>query len=289
MKIRYKVGQIFCGIVRFGELRVAKRIFARCSADELLGRGLFGSTLLADVSRSAAQQLLYLTGERAVPERFLVRRLLNRSMHVVDVGANIGYYLCMYQQVLGRGGRVTCIEPSPENLKELYANIRVNSWENVAVHECAVGNMTGTVGLRGGVNGGVVDLGEGVFETVLRPLDELVPDRCDFLKIDVDGYEWLVLQGARKMIERDRPLLFLEYHPLLVARHGGSFAEVLSFLRSYYKNLQFFDVPNSQSLATKLMSRYFGTESVREIDIAGVPDERLHEGRLHGTLWILAR
>lgn len=287
--IRFTLARAFCGIIRFGELRVAEQIFRNCATPQLTRRNLFGSIFVGDVSRSSFQQMLYLQGERTIPERFLLKGMVAPGMHVVDVGANIGYYVLMYQQVIGPKGRITCVEPSPENLKELYANIASNDWSNVTVHECAVGNNTGKVGLRSGVNSGVVALEEGVFQSTVRPLDELVPERCDFLKIDVDGYEWLVLQGARKVIERDRPILFLEYHPELIGRYGGSFQEVMEFLRSNYDDISFFDSPDKRSLISKITNRYFGAHAVREIDIRGISEEDLHRGRLYGTFWIVCR
>lgn len=287
--IRFALARAFCGIVRFGELRVAERIFKGCATPQLTRRTLFGSIFVGDVSRSSFQQLLYLQGERTIPERFLLKNLLAPGMHVVDVGANIGYYVSMYEQIIGQPGNITCIEPSPENLKELYANISANGWSNVTVHECAVGNHTGKVGLRDGVNSGVVAIEEGVFQSTVRPLDELVSKRCDFLKIDVDGYEWHVLQGARKVIERDRPILFLEYHPELIGRHGGSIQEVMAFLRGQYSDIRFFDSPDERSLISKITNRYFSANTVREIDIRGIPEEDLHRGRLYGTFWIVCR
>lgn len=286
---KFNLARAFCGVVRFGELRVADRVFRNCLSPKLTRRSLFGSVFVGDASRSSFQQLLYLQGERTIPERFLVKSLLAPGMHVVDVGANIGYYVSMYEQIIGQSGRITCIEPSPENLKELYANISANDWPNVTVYECAVGNHTGPVGLRDGVNSGVVAIEEGVFQSTVRPLDELVSERCEFLKIDVDGYEWHVLQGARKVIERDRPILFLEYHPQLIGRHGGSIEEVMVFLRSQYSNIKFFDSPDHQSLTSKIASRYFGQSAVREIEIDGIPEKALHVGRLYGTFWIVCR
>ena len=121
---------------------------------------------------------------------------------------------------------------------------------------------------------------------MVRPLDELVTDRCDLLKIDVEGYEWLVLQGAQKLIERDRPTLLLEYHPNMIGRYGGSLDDVLPFLKTYYGKLRFFDVPTAPSLMTKFRTRYLSADPVREINITGIPESQLHEGRFN--IWILA-
>jgi len=287
--ILIQLARAFCGLIRFGELRVASFVFKNCHKPWLIRRYLFGSKFVGDVSRSSFHQLLFLQGERSIPERHLVRGLLRPGMRVVDVGANIGYYVSMYQQVIGSTGRITCIEPSPENLAELHLNVSENAWRNVIIHECAVGRYAGIVGLRSGVNSGVVSIDEGVFQASMCRLDELIVEQCDFLKIDVDGYEWHVLEGAKNVIERDRPVLFLEYHSELVGRHGGSIEEVMGFLRCYYSDITYFDSMVDQSLLCKVSQRYLGQSAVRRINIDGILEADLHVGRLFGTFWILCR
>ena len=68
-----------------------------------------------------------------------------------------------------------------------------------------------------------------LFQNKVCPLASLVSRKVDFLKIDVDGYELLVVQGARELISRDRPAMLLEFHPTLIQRHGGWFAKVMDF------------------------------------------------------------
>ena len=55
------------------------------------------------------------------------------------------------------------------------------------------------------------------------------------LKIDCEGFEFDILQGARCLIERHAPALFLEVHPTLLGRFGHSVEDVLSLLRPYFE------------------------------------------------------
>ena len=168
-------------------------------------------------------------------------------MHVVDVGANIGYYLLMFQRRVGQQGHVTCIEPSPENLIELRCNVRENGLKNTTVLDVAVGRRDEVVGLKAGINGGVVECGKGVCEVKVRRLDDLVQRRVHFIKIDVDGFEGEVLQGAEGILRRDRPCLFLEFHPRLVRQFGADIDEILDYLRQLYSNIVAFDWPSPDS------------------------------------------
>ncbi|HEV7517126.1 MAG TPA: FkbM family methyltransferase, partial [Thermoanaerobaculia bacterium] len=122
---------------RFRTLELSHRLFADTSRPTLFERPFFGYRLLVDVSRSNAQRLLYLDGERFMAERFLLRRLLRPGFKAVDVGANIGYYLLFMARLIGERGSISCFEPEPENLAELTRNIRRNGLDNVRVFPLA--------------------------------------------------------------------------------------------------------------------------------------------------------
>lgn len=96
----YGLAQAFCSAFRFSEYRIGNRLFRGAANPLILHRNLFGSQFSIEVSRSPYHQVLFLTGERAIPERHFFRRLLRPGMHFVDVGANIGYYLAMFEQLL---------------------------------------------------------------------------------------------------------------------------------------------------------------------------------------------
>jgi FkbM family methyltransferase len=288
VKLKYLFGQALAWTFRFGELRLVHWLFKNGDLPETVDRRLFGGIMKLDLHRSSMQQLLFLTGERTVLERHLVRRLLKPGMRIVDVGANIGYYLLMFREALGDSGYVVCIEPSPENLRELRWNIESNQIKNVSVHECAVGRQRAQMGLRDGINSGVVPLSEGVFTTSVVPLDEIVGTQgCDFLKIDVEGYEWEVLNGSQIVLERFRPTLFLEFHPDLVVRQGGSMAKVMELLNRYYTRIEFFEIPDHATLGRKIAIRYLGADPTQRFSPSLLPENRLSQDRLHGTFWIV--
>jgi FkbM family methyltransferase len=203
------------------------------------------------------------------------------------VGANIGYYTLLLRQLIGPSGAIIAIEPSPENLPELRLNIESNMLQNVKLLEVAVGAAAGKVSLLKGMNSGVVPLNEGSYEVPIQSLDEILTEPIDLLKIDVEGYEGYALEGARNVIKRDRPLIFLEFHPTAAAQFGHSFDSIHALLAQSYDSISYYDVPQPSSAIRKIAKNYLGMDSCRRLP--GPPAAPMHVGRENGTFWMVCR
>ena len=146
---------------------------------------------------------------------------------VLDVGANIGVV-----SVLAAGavpaGRVFAFEPAPGNLRHLEANVA--PLPHVEIVPVAVGSADTT--LRFDVNdaypAGAHLAVDGGVEVPCRALDSWAGDealtRVDLLKIDVEGAEPLVLDGARETIRRHRPVVVAECNVGALRRVAGTTA-----------------------------------------------------------------
>ncbi len=254
---------------RFHTLQLAERLFTPLSGPAVARRRFCGYQLHLDVSRSSAQRLLLLEGERFVGERRLVRSLLAPGMRVADVGANIGYYLLLIESVVGPSGHVTCFEPEPRNLCELRRNVRANGLANVEVVAAAAGDGDGTVALRAGINALVVEDGAGDHRVPLVRLDSALTGAVDFLKIDVEGYEGQVLAGARRILAEQRPTLWLEVHPeLLAAPHTVD--EIWQVLAAHYPAPELFEIAPEAGPWAKIAGRYLGRGVRRVPDPGGL-------------------
>jgi FkbM family methyltransferase len=141
-----------------------------------------------------------------------------RSATVVfDVGANVGFYTLLAAVAMGPSGRVVAFEPLPRNLAHLRAHVRLNALPNVEVRACAVADASGTAAFLEGPNpsmGALADGGE--VQVMVVAIDELTAagslPNPDLMKIDVEGAEARVLDGAAATIARARPLIFLSTH-----------------------------------------------------------------------------
>ena len=152
----------------------------------------------------------------------LVSKRVKPGWKVVDIGAHIGYYTLILSRLVGPTGRVFCFEPVPINFRFLCENICLNNCANVEPVNRAVTDthqqiafempeddpLPGTVSfLESNVRGNLT------VEAV--SLDEFFhsgPERIDFLKMDVEGAEDKVLEGARGLIARDHPNILVEVH-----------------------------------------------------------------------------
>ena len=135
---------------------------------------------------------------------------------VLDVGAHVGYYTLLASSLVGPRGAVWAFEPSPHNARFLRRHVRLNRCANVRVEEGAVSSREGTAWFAPGSGSGTGHLaGSGRFQVRTVALDAWCAEReirPDVVKIDVEGAEREVLEGARRVLETARPLLFLSTH-----------------------------------------------------------------------------
>jgi len=126
---------------------------------------------------------------------------------VFDIGANIGAWSLLLSQQVGACGRIVACEPSRRGYNALVKNIAANQIGNVKALDVALSDAPGSVRLYHDIDATRNSLGltrsqTSEFETVrCVTLDAVVTDlqisRVDFLKIDVEGAEPLVLRGAK--------------------------------------------------------------------------------------------
>jgi FkbM family methyltransferase len=274
-RIDWRIRQITFWVNRFRSLPRAKALFRDVQVGTILSRPLFGYEFFCDISRDGPQRLLFLEGERQVAEARLILQLLKRGFRVVDVGANIGYYVLLLSKGIGPEGKVVAIEPSPENLPELHLNVGRNSLDNnVEIIEAAVGAVRGRIGLKQGINSGVTSDGSAAYSVRLDTLDNMIKDRVDFIKIDVEGFESFVLKGAVDIISKWRPILFVELHPVQIRQHGISVIDVIWQLRRLYGNIRLYEQPTKSSIFQLIFCRYFGIGVISEVgDVEGYVSE----------------
>lgn len=160
---------------------------------------------------------LELYGEYSEGEVELFRQVMGTGNVVIEVGANIGAHTLFIAQQVGRSGVVIAFEPQRILFQTLCANLALNSVPNVYTLQQAVGAKAGSVVIPsldytqqnnfGGLSLGGYESGEGV---PLSTLDSFNFPACTFLKIDVEGMELDVLQGADRLVRQFRPVIYVE-------------------------------------------------------------------------------
>lgn len=123
----------------------------------------------------------------------------------VDIGAHVG----LWSMWLAESFReVVAFEPVPEHVACFEENV---AQSNVKLYPVALGEKRGSIELElVAHNSGQAHVGQGWLEVEMIALDDLLLDKVDLIKIDVEGYEPQVLAGAMETIERCRPLVVVE-------------------------------------------------------------------------------
>jgi FkbM family methyltransferase len=154
-----------------------------------------------------------------------VLSFLNPSGVAIDVGANLGEWAVPLARRVGPSGRLLAIEPAPRAAAALDKTLVANAFAQAELIRCAVGDHDGTAEFAipivssvridtGTARIGPAAAGRQALKVALRSLDSLAAehrlDRVDLIKIDVEGYERRVLDGAQATLARFRPVLVIE-------------------------------------------------------------------------------
>jgi FkbM family methyltransferase len=138
-------------------------------------------------------------------------------MVVYDIGAHSGYYSLLAARCIGTTGRVIAFEPLPENQAALARHLKLNQFSQVTIIPAAVARQAGSRNFKIGSDRYQGRLAEGgELEVRVISLDAEIDAGFlpvpDLIKIDTEGAEFQVLEGARQMLERRRPTLFVSVH-----------------------------------------------------------------------------
>jgi len=167
----------------------------------------------------------------------VLSRLLSKGDVFVDVGAHVGRYTLLASRKVGPRGIVVAIEPVPENYFALIENIRRNKINNIVALPIAAWSTTTTLefivppgrseatakerhhfsGLQ--LRGYKIQVKAVDLDTLLLKVLKL--SKVDAMKIDVEGAEIEVLEGAREVLKRFRPKLVIEVRPNTYPRIRG--------------------------------------------------------------------
>lgn len=143
----------------------------------------------------------------------------------IDIGANLGEWTVPLARAVGAGGQVLACEPAPLAAKALEATLGANALRQAEVIRCAVGDHDGSaeftvpVVTSAQADSGTARIGAAgpdheTLSVALRSLDSLIAERglnrVDLIKIDVEGHERQVLDGAEATLGRFRPTLVIE-------------------------------------------------------------------------------
>jgi len=140
------------------------------------------------------------------------RKYLQNGDTVIDVGANIGSLALGAAVCVGDGGKVYAFEAHPVIFRYFQRNVELNNARQIDIHNIAIGNTNGVVWLsdkRDDDQNTVIENKEGVCIKMQKLDDMGIADRViTLMKVDVEGYEIFVLQGAEDILNRTKCVYF---------------------------------------------------------------------------------
>jgi len=195
-----------------------------------------------------------------------LKKIIKPGMAVVDIGANIGFYSILFSKLVGETGKVYAFEPDEENFRHLQRN--ASGLKNVSLNKTAVSDKSGKIKLYISddlnIDHHTYNNGENreSVEIDAISLDDFFHNNqmVNFIKIDIQGYEYFAIVGGKKIINRSKKLTILsEFWP-----HGLNKAGVkpLAYIE-LLKNLNFqIDLPEEQlkDIGSKINDNMFSLD-----------------------------
>jgi FkbM family methyltransferase len=164
--------------------------------------------------------------EGKVWEKYIVETLqknIRPDSTVIDAGAHIGTHTLMMSKYAGLNGRIYAFEPQRKLFRELYYNLELNSVNNVIPLRFALGDRNAVIEMYPAAEGneGGTAVGTGGDKAELRTIDSFHFQNVSVIKIDVEGLEDAVINGARNTITSQKPHLIVE----IQGGHNFDFAD----------------------------------------------------------------
>ena len=238
----------------------------------------FGSWWLA---RGSALDECLMTGNFERAETQFLRRYLHNGMTILDVGAHHGYYALLASRAVGSAGKVVAFEPSPKERCRLQQHLRLNDCRNVRVEPFALEAVEeekdlflvdGAEDYCNSLRPPVVNAGTTTIKVRTTTLDKIVRLRqigsVDFIKMDVEGAELNVLNGARELLNTNpRPVLLVELYDMRTAPWGYAAREVVRLLAN--TGYRWYEIHSDGTLASVDAGR-----EVYDANLVAIPPER---------------
>lgn len=180
---------------------------------------------------------LVFVGRHRLPRRVMAAVL--PGDWVIDIGANVGSVAGQLSRAVGRTGLVWAFEPLPRNVARLHQLAEANALAQLEVFPCALSSTKGTSAIRlagegfsGHASFTASWIRGGRLDVATERLDDIVgrseaARSLRLVKIDVEGFESQVIEGAQDTLRRFRPFVYCEFNDIILRDAGSSAASLL--------------------------------------------------------------
>lgn len=208
----------------------------------------YGIQLRCYRNNHIASAAIYFNGLPDYEDLMFMKRYLRPGDHFIDIGANIGLYSLSAAAVVGAEGGVEAFEALPNLRERLMENARLNGFFHIRAHENAVGKEEGEIEFvlsndcMGHIKSAQDDASENVLVQV-KPLDICLSENRQYSmgKMDIEGAEFLALQGAEKMLAKMNPPVWQLELGGYSKRYGTRTDEIVTWLKNKKYDTAFYD------------------------------------------------
>lgn len=210
-----------------------------------------------------------------------IQELVKPGMVVLDIGANIGCHALPMAKIVGTTGKVIAFEPMEWPLERLRRNIALNSFNNIVIENIGVSNISEVkdVLFRSSwtIDNTLIEEANKSSKVQFVRLDDYVKEvhleRVDFIKLDVDGYEYKVISGALETLRKFKPDIIMELGDYSLRLVGDSIEELMTEIYSlgyeFCSEKDFKPFPDRQSII----------QSIPDLDTTTINVVLLHQNR----------
>lgn len=242
--IRYFIRRLPITMMRLRYVHYGmRRMTVGLGDGRLLTKTIFGHKLFLDARDQSLTPHIAIDGAWELGMTRHILRRARRGMHVAEVGANIGYYTTLMARAVGSEGTVEAFEANPSVFSMLRDNVNLNGFrERCRLHAAAASDAQGSVtfhvldklhgsGNLAGFKKEILD----EFGDSSRPIT--VPAmtfdgafegrKIHLIRMDAEGSEPRVLNGAKRVVESQRPTIVTEFSPVMIRGSGMDPGEFL--------------------------------------------------------------
>ena len=241
----YNRGRRFSAFFRFVSWQIRKRLFKRPAIIRVGATRQFKVVCDSPFSSTALYNVLPDWDEM----NFLIR-FLRPSDGFIDIGANVGFYTILASTVVTEGP-ILAFEANPRNVEVLRQQVELNHLPNAEIFCTALGNSTGELSFHdSGRETGSVQEGSGAGAKLITVpcsrLDDCLDSRtlppCVVAKMDVEGFETTVLEGARDAMKKGGVSVWLfELNDVALREHGSSGEKLIEAFTAHGYSICYWD------------------------------------------------
>jgi FkbM family methyltransferase len=174
---------------------------------------------------------------------YIKEKLNVEGTTIIDVGANFGFHTLQFRDLVGESGQVISFEPQKLVYYQLCGNIILNGHDNITAYNIALSDEVNVLKMENlqyhserDINIGNAHLDacyDNAYNLVnVNTLDSFSFENVSVLKIDVQGYEPRVLDGAKETILKNKPVIFIEVEAPQLIIYGWKEEDIFNRLES---------------------------------------------------------